>query len=128
MDESAVEACAEAAAATTTARRPWWRAILFGLLALYGPTLLPLVAGPLTESASSTATYLRLLPVLPGALVGLFARNQFFFVSGLLTAMLGTMTIAGARRLRGRDLFAAYILLIVLIATASYTMSLAMRA
>ena len=119
--------------AAAASRRPWPVAAGLALAFVYAPTLTPFVAGPLTSCEHCVSTYLRLLPIVPGFLPGAAIAGRggdvgFYVASGAVTALLLVAMLLTARRLAGRDAFAAGAVLALLIGVQSHFLGIALRA
>ena len=112
--------------------RRWPKALLLAAAAVYLPTLVPFVAGPLTGCGHCVATYLTLLPIVPGIVAGALVPAKGGLVScllaGALTAALLVAATALARRLPARDLTAAFAVLTPLIGVESFLFAVMLRA
>ena len=112
-------------------RRRWPIALLLAALAVYLPTAVPFVVGPLTECDHCVSTYLGLLPVVPGVIAAAAVHPADVLalaLAGAATLALLAGCTACARRLRGRDLAAVFVVLMPLIGLESYTLAVLLRA
>ncbi|MGC6489562.1 MAG: hypothetical protein ACON4Z_18090 [Planctomycetota bacterium] len=113
-------------------RRPWTAAAALALAAVYLPTLLPLVVGPLRHSAGSVASYLRVAPILPGfapgALVSQATGAPVPVAAAVFTALILAGMLLVARRRHLDDALAVAAVLGLLVGVESFFLGVALRA
>jgi phosphotransferase system glucose/maltose/N-acetylglucosamine-specific IIC component len=80
---------------------PRSRALLLVMSALWLPTLLPFVVGPLTECGHCIRNYLCLLPVMPGIGVALFVDGAGGLVLSGIVSLLAVLLLVAWVRERG---------------------------
>lgn len=80
--------------------RSWGRACSLAAATLWGPCLLPFVAGPLRECDHCAATYAACLPMVPGVIVPALANlgGAWFFAAGGAVALALFAVLAVALR------------------------------
>jgi len=110
-------------------RRPWKVALPITLAALYVPTLVPFVSGPLTGCEHCVRTYLGLLPLVPGFFAGnAFVPDHTLVGAGAVTLLLFAGLLFFARRLSRNDLLAACCIAAPLVGVQSHLLGILLRA
>lgn len=119
-------------------RRPWKLAVPIALAAVYLPTLVPFAAGELTDCGHCVANYLRLLPIVPGWMIGAGLAHAFaghpsstmwlYVAGGAITLALVVGLLLAARRLHRRDLIALCVIVMPLVGVQAHWLGAALRA
>ena len=113
-------------------RRSWLAAAALAISACYFSTLLPLVVGPLRNSAGAVASYVRTIPILPGLGPGALLTQTLDVplpvAAGIFTALIVLTMLVDARQRHLDDVLAVAAVLALLVGAESFFLSIALRA